>query len=653
MFHGSRRNTIILLVTLAFVPFADAQNSGTLSVSATADLWRAGGFVLPVNPGNFGTGDVPPEIPLVAGANDSITISASGSWNCGLGFGGPGGSPCGPFPNVNVIGVGGISGIEVAAHTLSGVFLDDTNPPDVIACNRIGKVFPIGNGGTFKVPPTATRLILGLPDECSGGANTGGTPGCYGDNSGAVTATFTLTPSSSSSNSEPRSRFTLVDPVPDLLTTSGLPSITANQSDLGDSSKGRSVDGVAADGVAQVVVRIPTCVAGEDITVQVLNDLKVPSNSSDDDGGLARPGTSSLSAFQTFVSVTATTPSTPDEQPLGFVIYRAPTNFSGGLSDSASLPLRTVFLQIKSPSLSEPIIRKVTIIRPPVILIHGLWSSKSAWVHFLPGLAAAHFDATPLDYSQSNAGSVHQNATLLLPQLRNSIRGFAIASNVAAVQADVVAHSMGGLITRRFAQIDGFIDDRNYATGYVHRLISIDTPHQGSLLANRLISSPLDCHKLFFLFNTSADGGAVRDLAVGSLMINALMSINGSQHAIPAHAVIGIANRFQESLTESEWLLQGLSLGCGLLPNNKFQLLFHGPSDLIVAESSQDAAGVAVGFASPFASRRFDSLIHAQDRFLFKFGPDVLSSQDVLDHVRFVLDSPINSSDFFPIRPTF
>jgi hypothetical protein len=181
----------IFILALFLCVKSPGQSSGTISVSATANPWRAGGFVLPEDPGGFGIGDVPPEITFPAGSSKKINISASGSWSCGLGTAGPSGGSCGAFPNVNVLGSGGISGILIQQMTLVGVFLNQNSPPNVIAGNGIGNVFPIGNGGDFDVPPTATRLILGMPDECTGGGG-GSTASCYGDNFGSVSVTYNL-----------------------------------------------------------------------------------------------------------------------------------------------------------------------------------------------------------------------------------------------------------------------------------------------------------------------------------------------------------------------------------------------------------------------------------------------------------------------------
>lgn len=59
-------------------------------------------------------------------------------------------------------------------------------------------------------------------------------------------------------------------------------------------------------------------------------------------------------------------------------------------------------------------------------------------------------------------------------------------NNIAASQVDIVAHSLGGLMTRSFSQKEYFKNAANYYQGYIHKLIMIGTPHRGSPLGPEL-----------------------------------------------------------------------------------------------------------------------------------------------------------------------
>jgi triacylglycerol esterase/lipase EstA (alpha/beta hydrolase family) len=52
--------------------------------------------------------------------------------------------------------------------------------------------------------------------------------------------------------------------------------------------------------------------------------------------------------------------------------------------------------------------------------------------------------------------------------------------SVAAVQADVVAHSMGGDVARTMPTLATFTGQSTYGLGPVHKLITIGTPHRGN-----------------------------------------------------------------------------------------------------------------------------------------------------------------------------
>jgi hypothetical protein len=180
----------------------------TLEAAANANIFGAGHAAAP------GGGILPPVFNIAPGANRVLTISSvtgSVSINGGGNFNDPDG--IGSASDVNVSSTGGISGIiNTQAGFLTGIFLDNTEPmdppPTVLDFSVIGtsftslspvlnQTFFIGDGLTgdgtgtvqqFRVPAGATRLFLGFGDACG----YHGSPGCYDDNSGAFTATFSV-----------------------------------------------------------------------------------------------------------------------------------------------------------------------------------------------------------------------------------------------------------------------------------------------------------------------------------------------------------------------------------------------------------------------------------------------------------------------------
>ena len=114
----------------------------------------------------------------------------------------------------------------------------------------------------------------------------------------------------------------LVDPVPylvtDLLPNSGIPlSTVANEL----ASKGWPIKGIAADGVARLVVRIPATALGQQFRIDVINDQNQPSSSTNEDGGIA---SYDATTFSNTAIVTAQQTKTGF---MAFAVYLAPVDF--------------------------------------------------------------------------------------------------------------------------------------------------------------------------------------------------------------------------------------------------------------------------------------------------------------------------------------
>jgi hypothetical protein len=120
---------------------------------------------------------------------------------------------------------------------------------------------------------------------------------------------------------------TIVDPVPTLL--SG-PAVTQDINRL--ATLGRPVAGVVADGVAEIVLRIPANQAGEHFSFSVINDRKLPSVSTDEDGGLETIGGTAFQSSTPVLAVSTTTGHAPQGivgmdrgTPLARLLLRSPS----------------------------------------------------------------------------------------------------------------------------------------------------------------------------------------------------------------------------------------------------------------------------------------------------------------------------------------
>jgi len=124
----------------------------------------------------------------------------------------------------------------------------------------------------------------------------------------------------------------------------------------------------------------------------------------------------------------------------------------------------------------------------------------------LTGITPAYIRVPPV---RGNVLGVAYNAPNVLGELVKQLKIFKQGSSaptnlpVAAVQVDMVAHSLGGLIARGMALVGtsaparypgpDFYGAPSYGKGYLHKLITLGTPHLGTNLAKRTIDGNNVC----------------------------------------------------------------------------------------------------------------------------------------------------------------
>jgi probable HAF family extracellular repeat protein len=576
--------------------------------------------------------------------------------------------------------------------------------------NRHAFIQKNGNITTFDFPNATSTTAYGINDD-------GDIVGSYVDTNGQSHGFIT----------DP---VALVDPVPDLLSGPAVISVAAGAQLL--ATKGTKVQGVAADGVTQVVVRIQADRVGDQFILTLINDQNGPINP-DEDGALGNPGDTTLT--QNHMTVTAVDtgsgPSGPNP-PFAFAIYRAPKDFArpapgglyktgtcAGVSDlDGQLKCRSVTLKVLTP-LGNIINTPVTILRPPVALIHGLWSEPSDWDSFSPlfsnfagpdnrfqvglvnysgPLPPGVFLASSVpDYSglpggrglavlanaRPNSLGFQFNAVGVMSQIDQQIRSFKggtnpLSTRVAAIQADIVAHSMGGDISRtlplqnfnlfNFGPQDNFLSDRNFRQGTVHKLITIDTPHLGSPLATQLLQTSNSCvanilaaagmptfQSVQIPVGGRATGsvpGAVGDLA-DSPMSQALQNIaNPGQHPLPTALIAGTVNGGNLAGLAGSGTALAIQAACSgpvassLTPDAWPTMFNNQPNDAVVSLNSQ------LNGLSPDPGAVFDGDLHSAGIEELGFtGPTVLDSGPVPNHVIDLLNAFVSNSIFHLLNP--
>jgi pimeloyl-ACP methyl ester carboxylesterase len=245
----------------------------------------------------------------------------------------------------------------------------------------------------------------------------------------------------------------------------------------------------------------------------------------DTNGGIANFGGTTFTSELPLVTTIVKTQSNPDKY-VAYAEYQSPVDFAQGQGGCvgpnfcATAIKRTEYIEVQRNGSSYTF--PIDIARPPVILVHGINSNSSEWnvgswrqSVSLAGSGQAvtgmgPFNTFAADYGtpvqgiqdfqpdylapsllngivNSNLG-FERNAGFVAAFIQQSIRDYAEAANnalgqpIAVVQADIVAHSMGGLVTRMIPKsgLQTFKNPGNYQKGTIHKMVTLGTPHLGT-----------------------------------------------------------------------------------------------------------------------------------------------------------------------------
>lgn len=229
-------------------------------------------------------------------------------------------------------------------------------------------------------------------------------------------------------------------------------------------SCGAPVRGVASDGTNALLLRSVSGLAGTAC-------FEIVSPAGDDPGEVRTPltGTVASSGLN-----------------YGFSYFTPPKHFGSSTAPSRKVTVEFTFTPNIGNGNTSRLRADLDIVRPPVVLVHGLWSDGSTWSR--PYLRNdGPFTTTRGDYAGTSASSFTVNAAVVKDAVTEALTTIR-KKGYAATQSDVVGHSMGGLLTRRFVDASDYKRPDNFDRGDVRRLLSLDTPHWGSSFANLLVS---------------------------------------------------------------------------------------------------------------------------------------------------------------------
>lgn len=403
--------------------------------------------------------------------------------------------------------------------------------------------------------------------------------------------------------------------------------------------------------------------------------------------------------------------------PTAFAVYRAPSNFSRGTpTNDDNIDQRTVSFQANLPD-GTAITCPLTILRPPIMLVHGIWGSRRDWRSFTPlindtsrkfyvgyadynvdlhgGVTASVPGYTPevLRDIRGNALGFDYAAPRVLDQIRQHIEDFRRDKQAAATQVDVIAHSMGGDISRTLINLPRYTGSRSFGAGYIHKVITIGTPHQGSQLAQQLIQGNVCVRNILAtighnvtLFSATVPGytpanpctdlsgnsgtcGGAADLQPNSSAINRIQ--NGSGPLVPTAMIGATTTDANLASLECTCLFNSSNIfacarcpsgyirgKCGqtdplaqALTHQNWQTVFNG-------EANDGIVGISSQIMGPGGTAPFSGLIHSPGTAKLGFtGPSELDPATagapvaaLQSLVVTLLNEPPQGSDFRPLR---
>lgn len=255
------------------------------------------------------------------------------------------------------------------------------------------------------------------------------------------------------------------------------------------------------------------------------------------------------------------------------VILRAGERFLGSTSQPRSQFSVNACLLTLEGNCSNIKTHQIEERRAAVILIHGLWADENSWTSkkwlvlkgddgVAPTLRSNHFYVGYHNYDNGKGPTQEMTSrstgladAILSDSSGNILNGKGMCNEMmknyglACTRADIVGHSMGGLMARKFFYEDNLSKTAgNFHQGAVRRLVTLGTPYEGSPFASWLQSDdgavnnciidmlPVDGVQNFFVDNIrgtldiagkSVTKGAIADLAIGSPLLQSLRSGNG------------------------------------------------------------------------------------------------------------------------------
>jgi PGAP1-like protein len=262
---------------------------------------------------------------------------------------------------------------------------------------------------------------------------------------------------------------------------------------------GKNVEGAAADGLSKLLLRVGAGISGTAC-------YEIVSTSPDDQGALdtaVAPLAAATGGLQ-----------------FGSSYFTAPPNYGSSGGERRQIEVELSYTTNIGNGNTSRVRYKTFIVRPPVVLVHGLWgtnTSFSEWSNYQP--EGDFRTILSADYGATNASLFSTNRAVLAPFITQALNLH--RRRFAATRVDLISHSMGGIVSRLHIGGSTFKTPQNLNEGDVRRLLTLVTPHQGSSFANLLVAlhsaNAADTVRVARdVAGGNVAGGAVCDLAENS-----------------------------------------------------------------------------------------------------------------------------------------
>ncbi len=270
--------------------------------------------------------------------------------------------------------------------------------------------------------------------------------------------------------------------------------------------------GLAADGTSRILIKLSKDAANtkavKNIHASIL-DPKGINNSRTDTLGKIKPARITAvynnEANNANTTVCDTVFTSPSNNPDFSFWLVAPDDFTQTANSIASeRVIKVAFAVTYSDNTTNNItVNDIKIVRPPLMMVHGLNGSSESFAkaQFDIGNGPTNFknvinNRTIWKYGNLpnliNYESFDRNAVELLGRGSNSIRSLIDAmrnNGYAANRVDYVCHSMGGSMARTVINKypSHYFSSKNYYKGFINKLITLNTPHNGSPIADLVV----------------------------------------------------------------------------------------------------------------------------------------------------------------------